>query len=64
MHLFLVDVVKQIVIPSVFVSEETATTLKDDYMYDKGWVWFFFFHELWDKYSFLLVFILLCAFLL
>lgn len=36
---FLVDVLKQIVIPSVFVSEQTATTLKDDYMYDKGWVW-------------------------
>uniref|UniRef100_A0A1A7XMM5 E3 ubiquitin-protein ligase RNF13 n=1 Tax=Iconisemion striatum TaxID=60296 RepID=A0A1A7XMM5_9TELE len=31
-----VDVVKQIVIPSVFVGEETANTLKDDYMYDKG----------------------------
>ncbi|XP_017268899.1 E3 ubiquitin-protein ligase RNF13 [Kryptolebias marmoratus] len=30
------DVVKQIVIPSVFVSEETANTLKDDYMFDKG----------------------------
>lgn len=30
------DVLKQIVIPSVFVSEQTATTLKDDYMYDKG----------------------------
>ncbi|XP_013887992.1 E3 ubiquitin-protein ligase RNF13 isoform X1 [Austrofundulus limnaeus] len=30
------DVVKQIVIPSVFVSEETANTLKDDYAYDKG----------------------------
>ncbi|KAM4548313.1 E3 ubiquitin-protein ligase RNF13 isoform 1-T2 [Odontesthes bonariensis] len=30
------DVVKQIVIPSVFVGEETANTLKDDYMYDKG----------------------------
>uniref|UniRef100_A0A1A8H0E7 E3 ubiquitin-protein ligase RNF13 n=1 Tax=Nothobranchius korthausae TaxID=1143690 RepID=A0A1A8H0E7_9TELE len=30
------DVVKQIVIPSVFVGEEAANALKDDYMYDKG----------------------------
>uniref|UniRef100_A0A3P9JBS9 E3 ubiquitin-protein ligase RNF13 n=1 Tax=Oryzias latipes TaxID=8090 RepID=A0A3P9JBS9_ORYLA len=30
------DVVKQIVIPSVFVSSEAANTLKGDYMYDKG----------------------------
>lgn len=33
---FSVDVVKQIVIPSVFVSSEAANTLKGDYMYDKG----------------------------
>ncbi|XP_028300236.1 E3 ubiquitin-protein ligase RNF13 [Gouania willdenowi] len=31
-----VDVMKLIVIPSVFVSEETANSLRDDYMYDKG----------------------------
>lgn len=31
-----VDVMKQIVIPSVFVGEETANALKDDYLYDKG----------------------------
>ncbi|KAM3875741.1 E3 ubiquitin-protein ligase RNF13 [Diretmus argenteus] len=30
------DVMKQIDIPSVFVSEETANSLKDDYTYDKG----------------------------
>lgn len=30
------DVMKQIDIPSVFVSEETANSLKEDYMYDKG----------------------------
>lgn len=33
---FLVDVMKQIDIPSVFVSEETANSLKEDYTYDKG----------------------------
>lgn len=33
---FLVDIMKQLVIPSVFVGEETANTLKEDYMYDKG----------------------------
>lgn len=32
----LVDVMKQIDIPSVFVSEETANSLKEDYTYDKG----------------------------
>ena len=31
-----VDVMKQIDIPSVFVSEETANSLKEDYTYDKG----------------------------
>lgn len=31
-----VDVMKQILIPSVFISEETANSLKDDYLYDKG----------------------------
>ncbi|CAI5685206.1 unnamed protein product [Oreochromis niloticus] len=31
-----VDIMKQLVIPSVFVGEETANTLKEDYMYDKG----------------------------
>lgn len=31
-----VDIKKQIIIPSVFVSEDTANSLKDDYMYDKG----------------------------
>lgn len=36
--LSLVDVMKQIIIPSVFVGEETANSLKEDYMYDKGWV--------------------------
>lgn len=30
------DVLKQIDIPSVFVSEETANSLKEDYIYDKG----------------------------
>ncbi|XP_034035862.1 E3 ubiquitin-protein ligase RNF13 isoform X2 [Thalassophryne amazonica] len=30
------DIIKQIVIPSVFVSELTANSLKEDYMYDKG----------------------------
>ncbi|XP_061832033.1 E3 ubiquitin-protein ligase RNF13 [Nerophis lumbriciformis] len=30
------DVLKQIDIPSVFVSEDTANTLKEDYLYDKG----------------------------
>lgn len=30
------DIMKQLVIPSVFVGEETANTLKEDYMYDKG----------------------------
>ncbi|XP_056132459.1 E3 ubiquitin-protein ligase RNF13 [Lampris incognitus] len=30
------DVMKQIDIPSVFVSEETANSLRDDYTYDKG----------------------------
>ncbi|XP_061634284.1 E3 ubiquitin-protein ligase RNF13 isoform X3 [Phyllopteryx taeniolatus] len=30
------DVMKQIDIPSVFVSEDTATSLKDDYLFDKG----------------------------
>lgn len=30
------DVLKQIDIPSVFVSEETANSLKEDYTYDKG----------------------------
>ncbi|KAG7217510.1 hypothetical protein INR49_021437 [Caranx melampygus] len=30
------DVMKQIDIPSVFVSEETANSLKEDYTYDKG----------------------------
>ncbi|XP_070688077.1 E3 ubiquitin-protein ligase RNF13 [Pempheris klunzingeri] len=30
------DVMKQIDIPSVFVSEETANSLKEDYAYDKG----------------------------
>ena len=34
----LVDILKQIDIPSVFVSEETADSLKKDYAYDKGWV--------------------------
>lgn len=34
----LVDVMKQIDIPSVFVSEETANSLKEDYAYDKGYV--------------------------
>lgn len=29
---------KQIDIPSVFVSEQTANSLKEDYIYDKGWV--------------------------
>ena len=33
---FLVDVMKQIDIPSVFISEETANSLKEDYSYDKG----------------------------
>lgn len=33
---FSVDVMKQIDIPSVFVSEDTANSLKDDYTYDKG----------------------------
>ena len=33
---FLVDVMKQIDIPSVFVSEVTANSLKDDFTYDKG----------------------------
>lgn len=32
----LVDIMKQIDIPSVFVSEETANSLKEDYIYDKG----------------------------
>lgn len=36
LFLFLVDVMKQIDIPSVFVSEETANSLKEDYTYDKG----------------------------
>nr|XP_057928726.1 E3 ubiquitin-protein ligase RNF13 [Doryrhamphus excisus] len=31
-----VDVLKQIDIPSVFVSEGTANTLKEEYLYDKG----------------------------
>ncbi|CAN9500910.1 unnamed protein product [Ophioblennius macclurei] len=31
-----VDIMKQIIIPSVFVSEATANSLKDDCMYDKG----------------------------
>ena len=31
-----VDVMKQIDIPSVFVSEETANSLKEEYIYDKG----------------------------
>lgn len=31
-----VDVMKQIDIPSVFVSEDTANSLKGDYVYDKG----------------------------
>lgn len=31
-----VDIMKQLVIPSVFVGEKTANTLKEDYMYDKG----------------------------
>ncbi|KAM9386368.1 E3 ubiquitin-protein ligase RNF13 [Pholidichthys leucotaenia] len=31
-----VDIMKQLVIPSVFVGEETANTLKVDYMYEKG----------------------------
>lgn len=35
----LVDVMKQIDIPSVFVGEETANSLKEDYTYDKGWVY-------------------------
>lgn len=35
----LVDVMKQIDIPSVFVSEETANSLKEDYTYDKGYVY-------------------------
>uniref|UniRef100_A0A3Q4B2E0 RING-type E3 ubiquitin transferase n=1 Tax=Mola mola TaxID=94237 RepID=A0A3Q4B2E0_MOLML len=30
------DVMKQIDIPSVFVSEETANSLKEEYIYDKG----------------------------
>ncbi|XP_061682277.1 E3 ubiquitin-protein ligase RNF13 [Syngnathoides biaculeatus] len=30
------DLMKQIEIPSVFVSEDTATSLKDDYLFDKG----------------------------
>ncbi|CAL8272339.1 unnamed protein product [Arctogadus glacialis] len=30
------DVMKQIDIPSVFISEETANSLKEDYSYDKG----------------------------
>uniref|UniRef100_A0A8C8C4Z6 E3 ubiquitin-protein ligase RNF13 n=1 Tax=Oncorhynchus tshawytscha TaxID=74940 RepID=A0A8C8C4Z6_ONCTS len=30
------DILKQIDIPSVFVSEETANSLKEDYTYDKG----------------------------
>ncbi|CAL8309721.1 unnamed protein product [Lota lota] len=30
------DVMKQIDIPSVFISEETANSLKEDYTYDKG----------------------------
>ncbi|XP_054644868.1 E3 ubiquitin-protein ligase RNF13 isoform X2 [Dunckerocampus dactyliophorus] len=30
------DVLKQIDIPSVFVSEETANSLKEEYLYDKG----------------------------
>ncbi|XP_061540811.1 E3 ubiquitin-protein ligase RNF13 [Phycodurus eques] len=30
------DVMKKIDIPSVFVSEDTATSLKDDYLFDKG----------------------------
>lgn len=30
---------KQIDIPSVFVSEETANSLKEDYTYDKGYVY-------------------------
>ena len=33
---FLVDVMKQIDIPSMFVSEVTATSLKEDFTYDKG----------------------------
>ena len=33
---FPVDVMKQIDIPSVFISEETANSLKEDYSYDKG----------------------------
>ncbi len=36
LFLLLVDVMKQIDIPSVFVSEETANSLKDEYTYDKG----------------------------
>lgn len=31
-----VEIMKQIIMPSVFVSEETANSLKDNYMYDKG----------------------------
>lgn len=30
------DVMKQIDIPSVFVSEQTANSLKEDFVYDKG----------------------------
>ncbi|XP_051930574.1 E3 ubiquitin-protein ligase RNF13 [Hippocampus zosterae] len=30
------DIMKQIDIPSVFVSEETANSLKEDYLFDKG----------------------------
>lgn len=33
---FTVDVMKQIDIPSVFVSEETATSLKEEYYYEAG----------------------------
>lgn len=33
---FTVDVMKQIDIPSVFVSEETAVSLKEEYYYEAG----------------------------
>lgn len=34
--LFSVDVMRQIDIPSVFVSEETAISLKEEYYYEAG----------------------------
>lgn len=34
--LFSVDVMRQIDIPSVFVSEETAISLKEEYYYETG----------------------------